>query len=129
MVQKYLGLRHQYGVIDCIELIRLLYTDELSLEFPLPTYVKSRAWMKQFTTENVDEWALKAFVKVELTDARDYDVMSFKSTKTNHIIHFGLFLKPTKLLHIEEGGVSCVETLSEYWMNRLCTVYRHEKMV
>ena len=33
MVQKYLGLKHEYGVVDCIELIRLFYKNELGIEF------------------------------------------------------------------------------------------------
>jgi hypothetical protein len=35
MVQKYLGLKHEYGVVDCIELIRVFYKNELGIEFSL----------------------------------------------------------------------------------------------
>ena len=129
MVQKYLGLKHRYGVCDCIELIRKFYIQELSIDFPLPTYPKSREWIKHFSTENVDGWALTCAVKVKLTEAKNYDVIAFKSTKSELITHFGLFLKPTQMLHIEEGGVSRVETLSAYWIERIHSLYRHESMV
>jgi|TARA_E500000178_G_C16830140_1_gene665657 cell wall-associated NlpC family hydrolase len=129
VVQEYLGLRHDYGVIDCIELIRLFYKQELNVNFPLPTYPKSKEWMKHFSTESVDQWASSCSIKVKLTDAQNYDVMAFKSTKSNLIIHFGLFLAPTRMLHIEEGGVSHVETLSDYWVKQIHSLYRHEKMV
>ena len=129
MVQKYLGLKHEYGVVDCIELVRLFYKNELNIEFPLPPYPHSRAWLKHFSTEHIDRWASTCALKVKLTDAENYDVIAFKSLNSNLVIHFGLFLKPTKILHIEERGVSRIETLSDYWIKRICAIYRHESMV
>ena len=85
--------------------------------------------MKYFHTQKVDEWASKCSIKVKLTDAKNYDVMVFKSEKHEFVIHFGMFLMPSKLLHIEEGGCSCVQTLSDYWVNRLHAIYRHNEMV
>ena len=43
--------------------------------------------------------------KVKLTDAKNYDVMVFKSEKYELATHFGMYLMPSKLLHIEEGVV------------------------
>jgi len=129
MVQQYLGLKHQYGVNDCIELIRTFYEKELGLKFNLPTYPKSREWIKHFSTKSVDDWASMCAIKVKLTEAKNYDVMVFKSDKSNLVIHFAMFLQPTKILHIEEGGFSCVETLSPYWLDKLHTIYRHNDMV
>lgn len=127
MVQRYLGLQHQYGVVDCIEIIRHFYLNELEIDFPLPSYDKSANWMKQFSPDNIDEWASKCAIKVNLTDAQDYDVMAFRSKKL--IIHFGMFLKPTKMLHIEEGRASRIDTLSSEWVESIHAIYRHEKMV
>lgn len=129
MVQKYLGLKHEYGKVDCIELIRQFYKDELNLDFSLPTYPKSRSWMKHFSTQSVDLWAETSFVKVSLTDAENYDIIAFKSDRSDLIIHYGLFLKPTRMLHIEEGEVSCIDTLSSYWIDRIHSFYRHVKLV
>ena len=83
MVQKYLGLKHEYGVVDCIELIRLFYKNELNIEFPLPPYPHSRAWLKHFSTEHIDRWASTCALKVKLTDAENYDVIAFKSLNSN----------------------------------------------
>ena len=129
MVLNYLGHRHVYGQMDCIELIRIFYKHELKLDFNLPAYTKSRQWMKDFSTEGVDKWASTYATKVNLTDARDYDVIAYKSNKSNLIIHFGIYLAPVGMLHIEEGGVSCVETLSDYWVEKIHTLYRHGSMV
>ena len=127
MVQKYLGLKHQYGSIDCIQLIKTFYQNELNLNFSLPSYPKSRKWMKHFSTDNVDQWASKCAVKVKLKEAQNYDVIAFKHK--NYIMHFAIYLAPLKILHIEEGGVSCVETLSQYWVEHIHSLYRHESLV
>ena len=103
MVQDYLGQKHVYGEVDCIELIRSFYEKELKIDFSLPTYPKSRQWMKYFTTDNVDKWASLCSIKVQLTAAKNYDVMVFKSEKSNLVIHFGMYLMPSKMFHIEEG--------------------------
>jgi len=127
MVQKYLGLKHEYGQCDCIQLIKAFYRDELNLTFDLPSYPNSRKWMKHFSTDNVDDWASECAVKVKLTEAQNYDVIAFKHK--NCIMHFAIYIAPLKILHIEEGGVSCVETLSDYWVERIHTLYRHESLV
>ena len=127
MVQKYLGLKHEYGQCDCIQLIKAFYRDELNLTFDLPSYPNSRKWMKHFSTDNVDNWASECAVKVKLTEAQNYDVIAFKHK--NCIMHFAIYIAPLKILHIEEGGVSCVETLSDYWVERIHTLYRHESLV
>ena len=129
MVQEYLSLRHEYGKVDCIELIRNFYNNELSINFELPTYPKSREWLKYFSTNSVDEWASSCAIKVKLTEAQNYDVMVFKSEKSNLIIHFGMYLMPSKMLHVEEGGFSCIQTLSQYWVDRLHAIYRHNDLV
>ena len=54
MVQKYLGLQHEYGFVDCIEIIRNFYEHELEIDFPLPSYSKSAKWMKEFSPEGID---------------------------------------------------------------------------
>ena len=42
MVREYLSLKHEYGKVDCIELIKTFYANELNLTFYLPEYPKSR---------------------------------------------------------------------------------------
>ena len=129
MVRKYIGLPHTYSGINCITLIKSFYLNELGLDFSLPDYPHSLKWMKQFKPDNVDTLAAKCSKKVSLTNAKDYDVIAFKSEKTNLIIHFGMYLMPSKMLHIEEGGISCVETLSDYWVESIHSIYRHDSLV
>jgi len=102
---------------------------KLNLEFSLPEYPHSKLWIKEFTTTSIDNWAAQCAKKVSLTNAKDYDVIAFKSEKTNLIIHFGMYLMPSKMLHIEEGGISRVETLSDYWVENIHSIYRHDSLV
>lgn len=129
MVHKYIGIRHSYDEINCITLIKNFYHTELNLQFSLPNYPLSRHWIKEFTTVSIDKWAAQCAKKVSLTNAKDYDVIAFKSEKTNLIIHFGMYLMASKMLHIEEGGLSRVETLSDYWIENIHSIYRHDSLV
>ena len=129
MVRNYIGIPHSYDEINCITLIKNFYHTELNLQFSLPNYPLSRHWIKEFTTVSIDKWAAQCAKKVSLTNAKDYDVIAFKSEKTNLIIHFGMYLMPSKMLHIEEGGISRVETLSDYWIESIHSIYRHDSLV
>ena len=66
-----------------------------------PDNINHRKWMKTITLQQIDEWALKHSIKVPLTEAQDFDVMIFKSIKFQRPIHFGMFLKPCNILHLE----------------------------
>ena len=129
MVRNYISLPHSYDNINCITLIKSFYHNELNLQFSLPDYPLSKQWIKEFTTMSIDNWAAQCAKKVSLTNAKDYDVIAFKSEKTNLVIHFGMYLMPSKMLHIEEGGISRVETLSDYWVENIHSIYRHDNLV
>ena len=129
MVRNYISLPHSYDSVNCITIIKDFYHNELSLEFSLPDYPLSKHWIKEFTTTSIDNWAAQCAKKVSLTNAKDYDVIAFKSEKTNLVTHFGMYLMPSKMLHIEEGGISRVETLSDYWVENIHSIYRHDSLV
>jgi hypothetical protein len=129
MVRNYIGLPHSYTDINCITIIKKFYSTELSLEFSLPDYPLSAQWIKHFTPDSIDNWAAQCAKKVSLTNAKDYDVMTFKSEKRNLITHFGMYLMPSKMLHVQGGGISRVETLSDYWVESIHAIYRHDSLV
>lgn len=129
MVQQYLGKRHRYGEFDCITLVKQFYKHELGLDFSIPSYPNSRAWIKTYDLDYLDQWIMQYGKKVELTAAKNYDLISFKSENSNFFMHFGIFLAPNRLLHIEEGSVSKVDILDDYWRKHIYAVYRHNEMV
>jgi cell wall-associated NlpC family hydrolase len=129
MISKYLGIKHEYGIFDCIILVQQFYKNELGVSLDLPPYPHSASWMKHFTTTSFDERASKYGTKVLLTGAKNYDLIVFKSDKSEHLIHFGIYLMPNKMLHIEDGRTSRIDTLSDYWLNHLYAIYRHDNLV
>ena len=129
---KYIGIQHSYIGINCISILHNFYKNELNIDCIAdltPDNIKDRKWMKTITLQQIDEWALKHGIKVPLTKAQDFDVMIFKSIKFQRPIHFGMFLKPCNILHLEEGRTSRYETISNEWRNCLHAIYRHSSLV
>ena len=131
-IVNYLGLQHNYLGTNCFTIIHKFYKNELnidSLKKLIPPNIKNRRWMKDISLEDIDNWALEYGIKVPLTEAQDFDVMIFKSIKFQRPIHFGMFLKPCNILHLEEGRTSRYETISNEWRNCLHAIYRHNSLV
>lgn len=128
-ITKYIGLPHQYGVLDCITLVRAVYEQELNILLNLPRYTPSRQWMREYPVETVDQWAKQYAEKVSLTEAKNYDLIVFKSEKSNLATHFAIFLLPNNILHVEEGRTSVVSPLNDYWRQQIYAVYRHNDLV
>ena len=121
MYEQYLNREHEYGKFDCILLPKEFYKKELNKDYTVPNYNKSKKWMlipKETIIENLEKCA----VLISLTDAKKYDLLVFSSK--NHIIHFGIFLAPVKMLHVEEGQRAKIENISSYWWDHLYAIYR-----
>lgn len=123
----YLGLKHEYGKLDCVTLLQLFYANELGILLDIPNYSFSRRWVLEFSADNIDAWISKYATKVSLTTAKNYDLMVFRAG--NVINHFAMFIQPCKILHVEENTTSKLELLSDYWVNSLHAVYRHNSLV
>lgn len=126
---NYLGRKHQYGVFDCITLVQQFYSIELDLQFKIPNYPHDRQWMRVLTSATIDEWAAKYAKKVSLTAAKNYDLIVFKSEKSDLIIHFGIYIAPNRMLHVEEGTTARIDYLTDYWINKIYAVYHYDTMV
>ncbi len=85
--------------------------------------------MQQFSLSSIEQWAAKYAKKVSLTEIKNYDLMVFKSKKSNLVTHFGLYIEPYRLLHVEEGSTSRLDYLTDYWLSQLCAIYRHNELV
>ena len=129
---NYIGLRHDYDNINCITIIDRFFKTELDIddiEKLIPSDIVNRRWMKKFSLEQIDEWALQYGIKVPLTEAQDFDVMVFRSHTFTRPIHFGMFIKPCHMLHLEEGRTSRYESISNEWLGALYAIYRHKSLV
>lgn len=123
MMEKYLGRSHEYGICDCASLVVEFYKHEFSISIELPDYPHSDLWMKYYTPDFVDQLLSKHGKKVPLTEAKNYALIVFKSKKSNLLVHFGVFLAPISILHIEEGRLSCIETLSDHFRREIYAIY------
>lgn len=128
-MEKYLGLSHEYGTIDCIKLIQFFYENELGISLDIPNYSFSRMWIRDYSPLALESKLLKYAIKVPLTEAKNYDLIVFKSADNKFITHFGMFLQPCKMLHVEENNTSKIEYLSDYWINLTYGIYRHKALV
>ena len=129
---NYIGLQHDYDNINCITIIDKFFKTELDIddiEKIIPSNIVNRRWMKNISLEQIDEWALQYGIKVPLTEAQDFDVMVFRSNTFARPIHFGMFIKPCHMLHLEEGGTSRYESISNEWLEALYAIYRHKSLV
>lgn len=133
-IVKYIGISHSYEKINCITLIHEFYKNELNIDCISDLVPKNideigRRWMKKLTLPQIEEWALIHGTKVNLTDAQDFDVIVFKSVRFERPIHFGMFLKPCHMLHLEEGRTSRYETITNEWATCFHAIYRHQSLV
>jgi hypothetical protein len=129
---NYIGLRHDYSSVNCITIIDKFFKTEFDIydiEKIIPANVVNRRWMREISLEQIDEWALQYGIKVPLTEAQDFDVMVFRSNRFPRPIHFGMFIKPCHMLHLEEGSTSRYESISNEWRNCLYAIYRHKSLV
>ena len=127
-ITKYLALKHEYGVIDCILLSKLFYEQELGLSFPIPEYPKSNKWYYELTPSYIDSWALTYAKKIPLTSLKNYDLISFSNKRNNLITHFAVYINYS-ILHLEENSVSKLDRLDSYWIDRIHSIYRHNDLV
>tara|TARA_B100000424_G_scaffold252369_1_gene228631 strand:- start:78 stop:497 length:420 start_codon:yes stop_codon:yes gene_type:complete len=131
---KYIGVPHSYSGINCLTIIHDFYKNELNIDciadlIPEDIDDAGRRWVSKITLPQIEEWALIHGTKVNLTDAQDFDVIVFKSPKYERPIHFGMFLKPCHMLHLEEGRTSRYETITTEWANCFHAIYRHHSLV
>jgi cell wall-associated NlpC family hydrolase len=121
-IQRYIGLPYEYGNVDCIKLLQTFYSQELGISIDLPSYTFSKRWYYNFTLSEIDEWASKYATKVSLTNIKTYDLIVFKNK--NVAQHFGMYITPFKLLHIETNSLSCVKTLNQSDLDSIYGIYR-----
>jgi hypothetical protein len=123
MIEKYLGKPHEYGNWDCLLLATKFYKNEFGIDIEIPYHPCSDKWMKMYLPDYWDNLFSNYGVKVPLTEANNYALIIFKSKNNKLITHFGLFLAPSSMLHIEYDRVSCIETLSDELRDKIHSVY------
>lgn len=135
MVQKdiinFIGIKHDYRTYNCITILIKFYKEAFGLDISgiLPTIeIKSRRWMKTLSLKEIDILASKYAKEISFTNLKDYDILVFKDNKNNYPIHFAMYIAPNRIFHLEEGRLSTIDYLSDYWVENFYKAYRHEKL-
>ena len=133
-IKNYLGVSHRYSGVNCITLIAKYYKKELKSDIFDKLFnliktdskdISTRRWMKEISLKNIDDWASTYAIKVSLTDLQIYDVIVFRSIKSENPIHFGMLIDNNmRMLHLEEGAHSMITTIDRYWSEKIYAVYR-----
>lgn len=114
------------GYYDCWGLVHAYYTEVLGIlvpsyvdDYDTPVDVKA---LRLFLEETRKQW-----IKIDLSDATEGDVIVFKICGLPR--HIGI-LFGNKMLHIMKGSQVTFEKYNTpYWNNRIYGVYRHEKRI
>ena len=119
---NYMDKEHEYGIFDCIILVTDFYKAEYNITIDVPIYPKTDAWMIKVPKGQIDVCLKKHFIKIDLQNAKNYDLLVF--SRKEKIIHFGIFLSPFKMLHIVKGSRAKIEDINDYWRSNIYNVYR-----
>lgn len=129
----YLRVKHDWNHINCLTLIEDIYDRFLGVNFNQSykrlnvdknktTY--SRRWFYSNFTKEFLEVESKYWVKITLTDLKEFDILVFvdKKERPNH---FGCYIAQNKFIHIQEHQFATIELLNEDWREQLQGVYRY----
>lgn len=119
----------QDGGLNCWGLGRWVYMQELGML--LPTYMETvdeqaRLSAQLGTLDVAFTSGVSTWVSVAAGQHKQFDLVLLRRGRL--VCHVGLVAKPRQglMLHVEEGGVSCLESyVSGHWARRVVGVYRH----
>lgn len=109
--------------IDCWGLLRLIYAERFGIDLPeFLGYddVSDRDELAPFIRERMGQWK-----EIGPSAARLGDCILFSIG--GEPMHVGMYLCPFHMLHVTNGGDSCIESLdAPMWRSRIIGFYRRE---
>ena len=122
MINKYLGKKYEIGNWDCVTLVTKFYATEYNINLELPAYSSSKDILS-WSTEWLDKYIEGKFSKIPLTEGQNHDIVVC-ATRKHKLFHFGILLMPCDFLHLEEGHVSRISTITDYKDRIYCLLRR-----
>ena len=112
---KYIGI--PYDKVDCYDLCKLFYINELDTELPDQSYLNNRdeLEMSKVVSECKDE-----FQKV--TDPKFGDLVLLRVWGMP--AHVGIYVDEKRILHTQDKIGSMIENIAPRWVNRIEGYYR-----
>jgi cell wall-associated NlpC family hydrolase len=121
----FLARGRDHAGCDCFGLVYLVYRDVLGIT--LASYVEAyasteeRAEIAALIAGDASAWP---WTSVPAGREREFDVALFRRGGLDS--HIGIVAARGRMLHVEDGGQSCIETYGNgKWHARLAGFYRH----
>lgn len=129
---KYIGIKHNYSVDNCITIIQHYFEDELGIDIFNEIYKEAnidikgitRRWRFHISLQKVIEIANKYSYEVPLTEMQEHDFLIFSDEK-GRPYHFGMYVGVNHFLHLQEGRTSRIELLNQEWRDSLSSIRRY----
>lgn len=122
-----LGREYSFGTTDCWGLISDVLKYEKNIDVGR-LLVTSKEWYKNglnILEENSEEYGFK---KIKFSEAKKYDIILFKSGKSNVPNHVGILYDAGTFLHHCENRLSTRDAFGGYWNKCAVAVYRHKEL-
>lgn len=123
---NYLGRQWCVGLDDCYSVVRNYFRKTHGIY--LGDYDRDESMGHEEAGVIAHHYEHEGFVIVPKETARESDVLVFKTDKALPQ-HFGVLGVGNKFLHHPINGLSRWEPLTDRWLSRLISVFRHENLV
>jgi cell wall-associated NlpC family hydrolase len=122
----WLDLGRDRAGVDCWGLPRLVYAEVKGIDLPSYTglWISPRERAEIAAIVAADS-AKYPWLLVE--DAREFDIVMIRRAGID--CHVGLVVEPGRMLHVVEGGDSCIERYDTgRWKEKVSGIYRHAEI-
>ena len=132
--EKYTGLHYQHlGLdpktgIDCFNLVKLIYKDELDIDIPYTTRdwcnIVDANWYNYDTTRPFEKAGTEEFGWKKIEKPKVYDVVTMSLGATNQTNHCALYVDHNRLLHCMDNRKSWVGVYGKYYKQYTSGIHR-----
>lgn len=122
----YLGRQWCVGFEDCYGLLRNYFRKTHGIY--MGDYDRDESMSHEERGVIAHCYENEGFVVAPLASAQEHDVLVFKTDKALPQ-HFGVVGGGNRFLHHPQGGLSRWEPLTERWLSRIISVFRHKSLV
>ena len=119
---KYLGHSYKLHEWDCITLVKKYYKNEYNIDIELPEY-NSYNDIYKYSLSSIQ---IPGFEKVGFDKIKEGCILVFNVKNKETLWHFGLFMPPVSMLHVEYNDETRIEQISDSYRERLGLILRRK---
>lgn len=115
--------------VDCYGLVRLVLSEQCGIDLPSYGDISAYDLARISRLMGGDAAAEIPWREVELSEAREFDVLVMFGHGSRKPTHVGVMAGPSHVFHIEKGIEACVVPISDYTIRpRIIAVRRHRAL-